>query len=67
MSDFRQRLFDEYDELKRKIEKLKTFILGDQFESLPDYDRADLKEQLKHMEEYFSVLSRRVSRQCNNA
>ena len=32
-----------------------------------EIDRTDLKEQLKHMEAYCSVLSRRVSRQCNNA
>lgn len=67
MSDFRARLFAEYSELQQRIEKLKSFILGDQYDSLPEVDRTDLKEQLKHMESYESVLSRRVSRQCNNA
>lgn len=67
MSDFRSRLFDEYGELQRKIDRLKEFIAGDTYDTLPAIDRTDLKEQLKHMEAYCSVLSRRVSRQCNNA
>ena len=67
MSDFRSRLFDEYGELQRRIDELKTFIIGDQYDGLPDVDRNDLKVQLKHMEAYVEVLSRRVSRQCNSA
>ncbi len=67
MSDFRSRLFDEDHELRSKIDKLKTFIIGDKYDDLPEIDRTDLKEQLKHMEAYASVLSRRVSRQCNSA
>lgn len=67
MSDFRSRLFDEYSELQKKVEKLKEFIIGDTYDKLPEIDRTDLKEQLKHMEAYNAVLSRRVSRQCGNA
>lgn len=67
MSDFRARLFTERNELIEKIEKLKTFILGDLFEKLPEIDRKDLKEQLTAMEAYSTVLERRVSRQCNDA
>ena len=37
------------------------------FDKLSDVDRRDLKEQLEHMQGYFDVISRRVSRQCNNA
>lgn len=65
--DFRGRLFDEDHELRSRIEKLKAFIIGDQYDKLPEIDRTDLKEQLKYMEAYASVLSRRVSRQCGNA
>ena len=67
MSYFRKRLMEEYSQLLDRIEKLKTFIVSDAFDSLPDIERKDLKEQLKHMEAYFNVLSHRVSRLCNNA
>ena len=67
MSDFRKRLKDEYSQLLYRIEKLKIFIVSDALDSLSDIERKDLKEQLKHMEAYFDVLSRRVSRLCNNA
>lgn len=67
MSDFRSRLFDEDHDLRSKIDKLKAFIIGDKYDGLPEIDRTDLKEQLKHMEAYAAVLSRRVSRQCGAA
>ena len=67
MSDYRARMFTEYSELRKKIENLKEFIVSEKYDKLPDYDRTDLKEQLKHMESYYKVLGRRVSRQCNSA
>ncbi len=67
MSDFVARLFDEHDQLHRRIEKLKAFIVTEEFDKLPEVDRNDLKEQLRHMEGYIGVVSRRVSRQCGNA
>lgn len=65
MSDFKARLHEELGQLTLKTEKLKSFILRSDFESLPEIDRRDLKEQLHHMENYLSVLSKRVSRICN--
>lgn len=65
MGDFRTRLFDEYGDLKRKIEKLKNFIISDTIDDLPKIEQSDLKEQLKYMQKYLSVLSKRVSRQCS--
>ncbi len=67
MNDYQSRLFQEHSDLLSKIEKLKAFICGDTYETLPDVDRKDLKEQLTHMEAYFSVLSRRTSRLCGAA
>lgn len=67
MSDYRARLFLEHGELYQNVEKLKAFILAPLFDKLPEVDRKDLKEQLTHMQGYFDVISRRVSRQCNNA
>ena len=63
----RSRLFDEYRELGRRIDKLTEFIIGDKYDTLPEMDRLDLKEQLGYMEFYYKVLSRRTSRQCGNA
>lgn len=67
MSDYRARAMQEHSELNQKIEKLKGFIVGEAYDELPEVDRKDLKAQLGHMEGYFSVLNRRVSRMCNNA
>lgn len=67
MSDFRERLFDEFGEVRQRLEKLKTFILTPAFDALPEVDRKDLREQLQHMQGYYDVLFRRSSRLCNNA
>ena len=64
MSNFRARLFTEHDELHMKIKLLKKFILSIAFDELPEVDRSDLKDQIAHMIKYFTVLDRRVSRQC---
>ena len=65
--DFRGRLFEEHTQLSQRIDKLKEFIVSEKYDKLPEIDRSDLKKQLGHMEQYFNVLCRRVSRQCNNA
>ncbi len=67
MNDFRARLFEEFDQLSNRITRLKEFIVSDKYDSLPEIERKDLKEQLQHMQAYWKVLSRRVSRQCGNA
>lgn len=67
MSDYRLRLIDEHEQLYKKIAKLKEFIISGKCDELPEIDKYDLKEQLGHMENYFDVLDRRVSRNCNNA
>lgn len=65
---FRARLFSEYTELQVKLEKLRAFItVNELFTSLPEVDQQDLLQQIKHMQGYHDVLSRRVSRLCNNA
>lgn len=63
----RGRLLQEHSELALKIQKLQQFVQSEGFAKLPEMDRADLLEQLSHMQKYFSVLDRRVSRACNNA
>ncbi len=60
---YKERLLEEHNQLRLRIGKLGLFIIRDKYASLPEIDRTDLKEQLKHMKEYFDVLTRRVSRQ----
>jgi hypothetical protein len=67
MDNFRTRLFAEYGELQERIQKLTDFIISDEYDILPHIDKTDLKEQIKHMESYCQVLSRRVARQCGNS
>lgn len=64
MSDYKARLFDEFDDLTSKTKKLEAFVLSPEFESLPPYERRDLKEQYGHMQKYLEVLMRRCSREC---
>lgn len=67
MQTFRSRLFQEFTDLNIKIKKLKDFILTEEYETIEEIDKKDLKEQLKYMELYSSVLNRRVSRLCTDA
>lgn len=67
MSDYKSRAFEEHSDLQKRIQRLKNFICGDDYDSLPEIDRKDLKEQLRHMEGYVAALGRRVSRMCNSA
>ena len=62
MTTFISRMVKEFDELTGRIEKLNAFVISDQFNLLPEVDRVDLTEQLKHMDRYREVLSRRLSR-----
>jgi hypothetical protein len=63
-SDTRTRLFEEYSQLLQRVTKLEKFLTTEQFAALPQIDRDDLAEQLRHMRAYHKVLSRRVGRQC---
>lgn len=67
MSDFRGELFEEHAQISQRIDKLKEFIISEKYDALSEIDRVDIKNQLVHMEKYFDVIHRRVSRQCNNA
>lgn len=66
-SDYAIRLHNEFGVLTHKLDKLKNFILSGSFETLPEVDRIDLREQLMYMDQYHQVLMRRVSRSCGNA
>lgn len=61
--NYRRRVLEEHSRLAHLIKRLQDFVISDEYDTLPEIDRKDLKEQLKHMEAYYSVLTRRVSRQ----
>ena len=56
------KLFAEHRDLNRKIVNLDKFINGDVYPTLDDDEKADLAAQMKHMQAYQTVLSRRVDR-----
>ena len=64
MIDYTERLFEEDEELKKKIESLEEFILSQMFDVLGEVDKSDLREQLSCMQSYLAVLYRRTSRIC---
>ena len=67
MKNCRDLLFEEYGNMKINIQKYEAVILSESFDTLSTVDKNDIREQLKHMKDYYKVLFRRVSRQCNNA
>jgi len=64
MSNWREEMKEEHDELTERIEKLRAFIASDKYGALWQVERSDLTKQVWHMQEYFNVLSRRISRDC---
>ena len=63
MSDFRERLREELEELDEKIEKLKTFVEDKEgvFQTLPALDRQLMFIQLTTMSNYGALLATRIS------
>lgn len=60
MSDFKERLFEEYDELSDRTDKLRAFIGSQKFNEIDVKQRELLKEQLTVMEQYLNILSIRI-------
>lgn len=58
------KLRDEYDELAGRVERLTAFIGGDRYKSLTSHEQDDLREQLSLMEQYETVLHRRIERKA---
>jgi len=57
-----QRVVGEFVQLSDKVGKLRTFVGGRLFITLPPEERAILREQLSAMESYMDVLAKRVAR-----
>jgi hypothetical protein len=61
MSDFKSRLLIEKSDLSEKIQKLSSFIGGNNFKSIDPKQQDLLSKQLPVMKAYEGILSERLS------
>ncbi|WP_338964858.1 crAss001_48 related protein [Fusobacterium nucleatum] len=61
METFVERMVVEKDELQDKVTKLENFVNGERFKELKGLEQVYLKEQLKFMKGYLSVLRQRIN------
>lgn len=61
METFVERMITEKDELQDRVTKLENFINGEKFKELKGLEQVYLKEQLKFMKGYLSVLRQRIN------
>lgn len=61
MEAFVERMITEKDELRDKVTKLENFVTGEKFKELKGLEQVYLKEQLKFMKGYLSVLRQRIN------
>ena len=61
METFVERMITEKDELQDRVTKLENFINGEKFKELKGLEQVYLKEQLKFMRGYLSILRQRIN------
>ena len=61
MEAFIERMIVEKNELQDKVTKLEKFLNGEKFRELRGLEQVYLKEQLKFMRGYLSVLRQRIN------
>ena len=61
MEAFIERMIVEKNELQDKVTKLENFVTGEKFNELKGLEQVYLKEQLKFMRGYLSVLRQRIN------
>lgn len=61
METFVERMITEKDELQDRVTKLENFVNGEKFKELKGLEQVYLKEQLKFMRGYLSVLRQRIN------
>ena len=61
MEAFVERMITEKDELQDRVTKLENFVNGEKFKELKGLEQIYLKEQLKFMRGYLSVLRQRIN------
>ena len=62
MSDFKERVLNELDELNTKITALNAFFGTEIFKGLQDEDKKLLTLQNEVMEKYAAILEKRLAR-----
>lgn len=60
MEPFQERVVTEKAELDDKLSRLKPFVTGEKFKSLPNAEQERMIRQLHLMEEYSQVLGQRI-------
>ena len=61
METFVERMITEKDELQDRVTKLENFVNEEKFKELKGLEQVYLKEQLKFMRGYLSVLRQRIN------
>jgi hypothetical protein len=61
MEAFVERMVVEKNELQDRVTKLENFVNGEKFRELKGLEQVYLKEQLKFMRGYLSVLRQRIN------
>lgn len=61
MEAFIERMVVEKNELQDRVTKLENFVNGENFRELKGLEQVYLKEQLKFMRGYLSVLRQRIN------
>ena len=61
MEAFVERMITEKDELQDRVTKLENFVNEEKFKELRGLEQVYLKEQLKFMRGYLSVLRQRIN------
>lgn len=61
METFVERMITEKDELQDRVTKLENFVNEEKFRELRGLEQVYLKEQLKFMRGYLSVLRQRIN------
>lgn len=62
MEDWQHRVYEEREELRRKISKLRGMISSQAYEKLADMDQLLLCRQERAMLSYHDILSERIAR-----
>lgn len=57
---WRQRLGEEYDQMKQRAASLHGFIQSGDYHGVSDHQKGLLTQQLGHMQQYVNILKQRI-------
>ena len=61
MQPYQERVIQEKQELDEKLSRLKLFLMGSMFQSLPGDEQGRLERQAELMSQYSAVLGERIA------